>query len=84
MVTVGIPVTFLPFQMELDVRPHLTEIGGIGIITEMPEQLVEEVEVHVVVVHHVVATRQTTEVAVRIHPRAPFLLGASQQVLGVL
>ena len=84
MVTVGIPVTFLPFQMEFDVWPHLTEIGGIGIITEMPEQLVEEVEVHVVMVHHVVATWQTTEVAVRIHARAPFLLSPRQKILGIL
>ena len=40
----------------------------------MPEQLIDVVQVHVVVVHLVVALRITTDIAITIHLRPPSFL----------
>ena len=36
MVSVGVEVTFLPYQMRLEYRPHLPHIDRVGIILEVP------------------------------------------------
>ena len=84
MVAVGVEVTFLPDQMTLDDGPHPAHVGRVGIILEVPEQLVHIVQVHVVVVHLVVALRITADVAVAVHLRAPLLLSPGHVHLRVL
>ena len=78
MVTIRVVVTFLPCQMRLDDRPHLLHVSRIGIILEVPEQLVDIVQVHVVVVHLVIALGIAADIAVRVHLRPPLLLRPSK------
>ena len=82
-IVIGVEVALLPCQMQLDDGPHLTQIILIGIILQMQQQLVDVVQVHVVVVHDVLAVGIATDVAVRIHLRAPCLCLTGQQLLGV-
>ena len=84
MIAIGVVVAFLPCQMTLDNRPHLSHIDCIGIILEMPKQLVHIIEVHVVMVHLIIALRITTDITIRIHLGAPFLLGTRHIHLRVL
>ena len=84
MVAVGIEVPLLPRQMRHDDGPHLLHIEGVGIVLEVPEQLVDIVQVHIVVVHLVVAFRIATDIAVGVHLRTPFLLGTGEVHLGIL
>ena len=64
MVAVGVVVAFLPRQMASDDWPHTMHIGRIGIVLKVPEQFIDVVEVHVVVVHLVVALWVTADIAV--------------------
>ena len=41
VVAIGVPVALLPFQMELQHGPHLAQIGRVGIVAEVPKQLVD-------------------------------------------
>ena len=50
----------------------------------MPEQLIHIVEVHVVMVHLIITLRITTDIAIRIHLGAPFLLSTRHIHLGIL
>ena len=84
MVSIGIVVSLLPSQMTGQHRPHLSHIRGICIILEMPQQLIDIVEVHVIVVHLVVTVRVTTDIAIAIHLRSPLLLCSCQLLLGIL
>ena len=73
MVAIGVEIAFLPFQMQFQQREHLAHVCGIGIIAEMPKQFIHIVEIHVIVVHLVVAVGITTDIPIGIHLRAPFL-----------
>ena len=64
MVAVWIIVPFLPRQMRLDNGPHFTHIGRIGIVLEVPEQLIHIVQVHIVVMHLVIAFRIPADIPV--------------------
>ena len=83
-VVVRIEVTFLPCQVSLDHRPHPAHIRRVGIIFEVPEQLIDIVQVHVVVVHLVVAVRVSADIPLRVHLRAPFLQGPCHRLVGIL
>ena len=76
VVAIGVVVTFLPHQVALQQGPHLAHIVLVSIILEVPQQLVDIVQVHVVVVHLVVAIGITADIAIGIHLRVPFLLSA--------
>ena len=76
VVAIGVVVTLLPRQVALQQGPHLAHIVLVSIVLEVPQQLVDIVQVHVVVVHLVVAIGITTDVAIGIHLRVPFLLSA--------
>ena len=84
MIAIGVIVALFPCQMTLDDRPHLSHIGCIGIILEMPKQLVHIIEVHVIMVHLIIALRITTDITIRIHLCAPFFLGTRHIHLRVL
>ena len=84
MVAVRVVVALFPGQMRLDDRPHLAHIDGISIILEVPQQFVDIVEVHVVVVHLVIAFRITADVAIRVHLCAPLLRSPGKVECGVL
>ena len=84
MITVRIIVSFLPNQMQFDDRPHLAHIGRISIILEMPEQLIDIIQVHVIMMHLVIPFRITTDIAIRIHLRTPFLFRTGQIHLRIL
>ena len=75
MIAIGIVVAFLPCQMRLEYRPHLSHISGIGIVLEVPQQLVDIVQVHIVMVHLIITFRVSADVAIAVHLRAPTLLG---------
>ena len=75
MVAIGIVVAFFPCQMRLEYRPHLTHISGIGIVLEVPQQLVDVVQVHIVMVHLIITLWISTDVTIAVHLRAPTLLG---------
>ena len=77
-VIVGVEVSLFPVQMSGDDGPHLPHIGRIGIIFEVPQQFVDVVQVHVVVVHLVVAVRVAADIAVAVHLRSPLLLRPCQ------
>ena len=79
-VVVGIPGVLLPGEMTLDDRPHLAHIGCIGIKLEMPEQLVDIHQVHVVMVELLVVLRIAADVAIAVHRRAPFV-GATREIV---
>ena len=51
MVSVGIPVSFFPFEMEFQRGPEFTHKCSIRIVLEMPEQFIDIVEIHIVVAH---------------------------------
>ena len=70
--------------MRLEYRPHLPHIDGVGIILEVPQQFVDVVQVHVVMVHLVVALWITTNIAIGIHLRAPSLLSSGQILCRIL
>ena len=84
MVAVGIEVPFLPGEVRLDDRPHLLHVGRVGIVLEMPEQLIDIVQVHIVVVHLVVTFRITADIAVAVHLGTPLLFGTGEVHLRVL
>ena len=74
MVAVRVEVAFLPSQVTLQHRPHLLEICLIGIVLEVPQQLVDVVEVHIIMVHLVVTVRIAADIAIRVHLRMPAFL----------
>ena len=84
MVAVGIVVAFFPSQMALDQWPHLAHVHCVGIILEVPQQLVHIVQVHVVVVHLVITMRVAADISVRVHLCAPPFLCPSHVHLNVL
>ena len=84
MVAIRIIVPFLPCQMQLDDRPHLSHIDRIGIILEMPEQLINIIQVHIIVMHLVVTFRITADISIGIHLCTPFFLGTRQIHHGIL
>ena len=84
MVAVGVVVAFLPCKMCLDDRPHLPHIGRVGIIAEMPEKLVHIVEVHVIMVHLIVALGIAADVTIAVHLCTPLLLSPSEIHLRVV
>ena len=73
-VVVRVVITLFPFQMARNDRPHLPHIGSIGIILEVPHQFVDVVQIHVVVVHLVVAVGIAADITIAVHLRTPFLL----------
>ena len=79
-VVVGIPSILFPGEMTLDDRPHLAHIGCIGIKLEMPEQLVDIHQVHVVMVELLVVLRIAADVAIAVHRSAPFV-GATGEIV---
>ena len=84
VVAIRVVVTLLPRQVALQQGPHLAHIVLVGIILEVPQQLIDIVQVHVVVVHLVVAIGITTDVAIGIHLRVPFLLSARHLLGSIL
>ena len=76
--------TYMPGLVQRIIRPHLAEIGLVGIILEVPQQLVDVVEVHVVMVHLVVTVGIAADIAVRVHLRMPLLFRARHLLFGVL
>ena len=84
MVVVGVEVALLPCQMFSQHGPHLAHVCRVGVVAEVPQQFVNIVQVHVVMVHLVVALRVSADVTVAIHLCAPFLFGAGQVHLGVV
>ena len=84
VVAIGVKVTLLPGQVTPQHRPHLKEIGAVGIILEVPQQFVDVVQVHVIVVHLVIALGVAADVAVGVHLRAPLFLGSRQVLLLIL
>ncbi len=84
VVAVGVVVALLPGQVRRDDGPHPSHIGRIGIVLEVPQQLVDVVQVHVVVVHLVVALGVAADIAVGVHLRAPLLFSARQVHLRIL
>ena len=84
VVAIGVVVTFLPRQVALQQGPHLAHIVLVSIVLEVPQQLIDIVQVHVVVVHLVVAIGITTDVAIGIHLRMPFLLSARHLLGSIL
>ena len=82
-VIIGIEAALFPCQVTCEHRPHLSHEGGVGVILEMPQQFVDEVEVHVVVVHDIRAVRIAADITVGIHLRAPLFHCPRQAFLGV-
>ena len=82
-VIVGVEVTLLPCQMACEHGPHFSHEGGVGVILKMPQEFVDEVEVHVVVVHDIRAVRIAADIAVGIHLRAPLFSCPREAFLGV-
>ena len=83
-VVVGVEVALLPGEMSRQHGPHLPHEDRIGIILEVPEQFVDVVQVHVVVMHLVGAVRVAADIAVGVHLRAPRLDSPRQTLPGVL
>ena len=84
MVTIRVEIALFPSQMAFQYGPHFLEIHLVGIILKMPQQLVNVVEVHIVVMHLVVTVRIATDIAVRIHLRMPAFLRTCHLLLGIL
>ena len=74
VVAVGVEVALFPCQMTFQDWPHLLHVLCVGIVLEMPKQLVDVVEVHVVVVHLVVSVGISADISRGVHLRSPFLL----------
>ena len=81
MVSIGIPVTLLPFKVEFQRGPKLPHECCIGIVLEMPEKFIDIVEIHIVMAHLSVIIRQLADVSIAIHRCAP-LFGRAGKVLG--
>ena len=79
-IIVGIIITLLPVEVAHEYRPHPTHEDGIRIVLEVPEQFVDVVQIHVVVVHDVRTVGVAHDIAVGIHLRAP-RLGCTRQAL---
>ena len=84
VVAIGIEITFLPSEMALQYGPHLHHVSPVAVVLEMPKQLVDIVQVHIIVVHLVIAFRIATDIAVRVHLCAPLFSGTSQVLFLVL
>ena len=69
----GVEIAFLPCQVAFDDRPHLPHIQGVGMVGEMPKQLIDIVEVHIVVAHLVGLAGEFADIAIAIHLCSPFL-----------
>jgi len=80
MVVIGIPCALLPCEMTGDYRPQGPDECRVGIKLEMPQQLIDEHEVHVIVMKLAVVVRTATDISVAIHRRAPFV-GSSGKVV---
>ena len=83
-VIVGVEITFFPLQVADQDRPHLVHVCRIRIILEVPEQLVDEIEVHVIMMHNVITVRTSADIAVAVHLRAPRLGRPCQALLRIL
>ena len=83
-VVIRVIVAFLPVEMALQHGPHPAHIDRIGIILEVPQQFVDIVQVHVIVVHDVTTVGIAADIAIGVHLRAPGLGGTSQSLFRIL
>ena len=80
-VVVGIPCLFLPSKMALQHRPHPPHIRRVGIKLEVPQQLIDEIEVHVIMMELMVVFGQATDISIAVHRCAP-LISAPSEIVG--
>ena len=83
-VAVRVEVALLPCQRALDDGEDALRISPVASPLKMPEELVDIVEVHVVMVHLIVSARVAADVSLTVHLSAPAFLSPCQPLLGVL
>ena len=83
-VAIGIEISFLPRQVALQHGPHLAYIGGIAGPIKMDQQLIDEYEIHIIVMRTEVAVGIATDIAAAEERRAEFfqLPGKMQSSVG--
>ena len=73
MVIVRVPSILFPSKVTGYYRPHFAHISRIGIELEVPQQLVDIDEIHVIVVELFVVVRVSADVTVAVHRRTPLV-----------